>query len=762
MTTSTDTTGGSFLGNSVKRREDPALLRGQRHYSGDLTAPRMLHAAFVRSQEAHAEILEIDTSLVPDDVIVLTGHDIHNVVPAAHGVPAEFARRVLPTDRVRYVGDIVAMVLAPTERAARDAADLIWLETSSLPVIADVASATDDTAPILFPDAGTNVVDTAVAGNSDDALADAEVIIRQKFVQQRMAAVPLEPAGILATPLNDGRLLVQHGTQDPAGARRVIATALEREPESVRVLVPAVGGGFGAKGSVYAEHVAVAAAAVRLGRPVRWIERRTENLINMVHGRAQTQVVEMGATRDGRVTGLKAHYRLDAGAYPTISATFGKYTMMMSSGVYDIPKMQLSSDSVVTNRTPTGPYRGAGRPEATQMLERMMDLLAHELGMDRVEIRRKNLIAPFTSPRAVSAGINYDSGDYDAALARALERADWDRLIAERDARRAADDPKQLGVGLALYIETTVGVTPKMETGGITVEPDGTIVVRAGGSSHGQGHETTFAQIAADRFQVPMEQVRVVQSDTDAVGDGVAGTYASRTLQLVGSSVSVASDVVLGRARDLAAQLLEADPSDIVVAAGGMGVAGVPGSDIPWSQLAQAAEQRGEPLTADEKFGSADATYPFGAHVSVVEVDTETGWARLVRHISVDDCGNIVNPMLVMGQQHGGIAQGVGQALFEEALFDGDGNPLTANLVGYTVPTAVDLPMFEVDGTTTPTPLNPLGAKGVGEAGTLGSTPAIHSAVMDALAPLGVRHIDLPLTPSKIWTAIVGGVRSEE
>ncbi len=748
------TSGGSILGHAVKRREDPDLVRGRRAYTGDLTAAGMLHAAFVRASVAHGLITGIDTSMVPDGATVFTQDDLGISITPPPMISTDFSRPVLVSRHVRYVGDPIAVVLASSERAAVDAAGQVWVDIDPLPPVTDPERALDPEAPVVFPDAGTNLAWSGTAGNDDDPLAGAEVVISQRLVQQRLAPVPMEPSAIFAQVTNDERLLIQMGTQDPASARRVLATALGREPDSIRIVVPAVGGGFGAKGPTYPEHVVVAALAARLGRPLRWLERRTENMVNMVHGRAQIQYVEMGATRDGRVTGLRARYRNDAGAYPTIAASFGTYTMMMSSGVYDIPKMSLSAEGVVTTLTPVGPYRGAGRPEATQMIERMMDLLAAELGLDPVEVRRRNLIKPFDGPRPVQSGISYDSGDYARALDHALAAADWPAWTAERDRRRVNRDPRLLGVGVSTYIETTIGVTPKMESGGVTVAPDGTIVVRAGGSSHGQGHQTTFAQIAAARFNVPMDRVVVIQSDTDAVPDGVAGTYASRTLQLVGSSVSVASDRVLERARDLAGRLLEAAPADLVPVGDGLGVAGVPGAEVTWARLAEAALDEDDPLEADEAFGSADATYPFGAHVAVVEVDRETGWVRLLRHLSLDDCGYVINPMLVIGQQHGGVAQGVGQALFEEARFDPDGNPLTGNLVGYTVPTAVDLPMIDTARTVTPSPLNPLGAKGVGEAGTLGSTPAIHSAAMDALQPLGVRHIDLPLTPDRVWAAI--------
>lgn len=757
MTRINDTTSGSLLGNAVKRREDPALIRGERHYSGDLVRPDMLHVAFVRSSVPYGRITDIDATAVPSTVTLYTGHDLTSVVVPPPVVPEVFARPVLVRDTVHYVGDLVAMVVGPDERGVHDIASDVWVDYETLDGIAHIERALDEDAPIVFPEAGTNLVWSETAGNSEDPLGDAEITLSQRLVQQRLAPLPMETAGILAEPDGSGGLVIRFGTQDPSNARRVFARSLGIDPDKVRIIVPAVGGGFGAKGSTYPEHVAVAEVALKTGRPVRWIERRTENLINMVHGRGQVQYVEIGATREGRVTGLKAHFIDDAGGWPTIAAHFGEYTMQMASGVYDIPKVQLSADAVVTTRTPIGAYRGAGRPEAIQMIERMMDLLALELDIDRVEVRRRNLMEPFSTPRPVATGVTYDSGNYVAALDHALDVAGWDALVRDRDARRASGDRMLLGVGVSAYSETTIGITPHAEAGGITVEADGSIIVRAGGSSHGQGHQTTFAQLAAHRFNVPMEKITVVQSDTALVPDGVAGTYASRTIQLAGSAVDTASTTVINRAKNFAADILEANPVDIEVVPGGLGVKGVPGEEVDWAQLAQHAAAHDDPLVDDTLFESADATYPFGAHVAVVEIDQDTGWVRLVKHVAVDDPGNVINPMLVLGQQHGGVAQGIGQALFEDAAFDEHGYPLRGNLVSYTIPTAVDIPMIETGRTVTPTPLNPLGAKGVGECGTLGSTPAIHSAVMDALSPLGIRHIDLPLTPDRVWEAIAGG-----
>jgi carbon-monoxide dehydrogenase large subunit len=746
--------GGSLLGHAVKRREDPALLRGERHYLDDLRQPNMLHAVFIQSPIAHGRIESIDADDLPDGAHIYTGEDLQLTMAPPPVVDQAYVRTVPARDTVRFVGDVVAVVLADSHQSAVDAAEQVWIDYDPLPAIVDVERSLDPDAPILTPGTDTNRVWFQDLNPDLDPLAGAEVIIEQRFVQQRLAAVTMEPGGILAMPDGEGGLLIQLGTQDPVGARRNIAKALGLDAALVRVQVPAVGGGFGAKGPVYPQHVLVAELARRLDRPVHWMETRTENLVNMVHGRAQTQYAKLGATREGRVTGLDLVYLQDLGAYPTIAGVLAKYTLQMSSGVYDIPAIRVHAESRLTNLTPVGPYRGAGRPEAIQMLERMMDLLALELGIDKAEIRRRNLMAPFASPKEVVTGVTYDSGDYEASLDLALELSDYPSLIAERDRRRTAGDRLQLGVGVSTYLETTVGITPPRELGGVRLESDGTVTVFAGGSSHGQAHQTAFSQLVAGIMGIDMDLVTVVQSDTALVPDGVAGTYASRTLQLAGSSVLLAAEKVVSDAKDVAESIMEVSAGDLEVRPGGLGVIGVPGAMVTWQEIAGAAAEQGVELADQQLFESGGSTFPFGTHIAVIEIDMDTGWARLVRHVGVDDCGTILNPMLALGQQHGGVSQGVGQALLEGFLYDGEGNPLTGNLTSYLIPTAVDLPPLEETRMITPSPNNPLGAKGIGEAGTLGATPAVHSAVMDALAPLGIRHIDMPLTPSRVWSAI--------
>jgi carbon-monoxide dehydrogenase large subunit len=684
---------------------------------------------------------------------IFTGDDLRLNPQIPFGVDSGFSRAPLGA-HVRYVGDPLAVVVGGTEMEATDAARTVWAEIESLGAVVDPERALEAGAPLLFPEQGSNLALAESIGD-EGALQGAEVVISQRMVNQRMAPVPMESGAILARPDGSGGLTIWLGTQDPFGARADLAQMLGLSTRAIRVIAPDVGGGFGAKGDAYVEHAVIAEVALRLGRPVRWLESRGENLVNMVHGRNQIQYASLGATRDGRITGLEFRLVADIGAYPAVAAWLPRYTLEMASSTYDIPKIRGSFESVATNTTPCGPYRGAGRPEAIQMVERMIDLLALELGADPVEIRRHNLIKPFRSSHRTATGAVYDSGEYSLALTRVLEMADHAGWIEERNRRRSGNNPLAIGVGVSTYVEVTVGKTPLHDFGSVELLTDGGIRARAGGSSQGQGHRTAFAQIVADRFQVPIERVEVIQGDTFEVPRG-GGTYASRTVQLTGSSLFEAAGAVIDQAREVAADTLEATPDDIVVIPGvGLGVAGSPDTAIEWADLATAANALGgRTLSAEMDFKQDKATYPFGAHMAVVEVDTETGWARLLAHAAVDDCGSIVNPMLFQGQQHGGIAQGAGQALWEHARFDENGYPLTPNLVTYHIPVATDLPSFRVSNTITPTRHNPLGAKGAGEAGTIGSTPAIHSAVMDALAPFGIKHLDMPLTPDKIWQAI--------
>ncbi|MFN8037161.1 MAG: xanthine dehydrogenase family protein molybdopterin-binding subunit [Acidimicrobiia bacterium] len=757
---------GSILGHAVRRVEDPRILLGQAEYFDDLKVPGCAHVAFVRSTIAHALITGIDTSAAAGMPGVLGVYTAGDLGLAPHQsfmmVPATMSRPVLADGRVRFVGDLVVAVLAETRAQAVDAAELVIVDYDPLPVVVDPEAALAPDAPLLFPEHGTNLAVDFHFGDEPTVFDEAEVVVQAKFVNQRLAPVPMEPNGVVVEPNEAGDgFTAWIPTQAPFGVRDSLAGALGLEMHKLRVIAPAVGGGFGAKTPCYPECMVAAKLALMTGRPVKWTETRSENLLSMVHGRAQVQHVELGVKRDGTITGLRAKIVGDGGAYPGVGAFLPFLTHSMAQGVYRIPKIQVDATSAATNTTPTGAYRGAGRPEATQMLERIVDIAATELGLDPVEMRRRNLLPPDAFPLTTVTGANYDVGEYEHALDEALRVAGYDGLRAEQARRRADGDAKQLGIGVSVYVEVTAGGLFK-EFAGVEAEPDGSVVVQVGTSAHGQGHETSFAMIVTELLGVPMEAVKVVQSDTALVSRGL-GTMGSRSLQIAGSAVHRATEAVLARAKQLAAHLLEASAEDIVVHAGaGLGVSGVPASAIGWAELAQAARDDTrrpadmEPALAHAlDFSQGEATYPFGAHVAVVEVDTETGRVELLRHVAVDDCGRILNPLLVAGQQHGGIAQGVAQALFEAVRYDDDGNPLTATLLDYAVPSAAELPSFEASNTETPTPLNPLGAKGIGESGTIGSTPAVHNAVIDALAPYGVRHLDMPLTPEKVWAAIV-------
>ena len=750
----------SVLGHRVERREDPALLTGAAGFMADVVVPGMLHAAFVRSYAAHGVLRDVDLTEAKERPGVVAAYVAADLGlpdipewPRAEGPPRpELARPCLARDRVRYVGEPVAVVVARTAADAADAVEQVVVDIEPLPAVVDPMAAMEPGAPVLFEAFGSNVVlelhpDDPFPGERG-ALEGAEVVARARFVNNRVAPVPMEPNGILAQPAPDGRLDCLVSCQAPFAVRAGIARALGRDEASVRVHTPAVGGGFGAKGGVYPEHLVIAAVADRLGAPVRHVETRSENLVAMSHGRGQVQEIALGARRDGTVVGLEARTVTDVGAYCWRGAIPFRTARLMATGPYRIPRLSLTSLGVVTTTTPIGPYRGAGRPEAAAMLERAMDLLADELGMDPVEVRRRNLLRPDELPIRTHTGAHYDSGDYARALDHVLELAGLDDLRAEQAARRAARGPRQLGVGVSTFVEISGAGA---EYGAVALQADGTVVLATGASPHGQGHETTLAQVVSDVFDVPMTQVVVVHSDTDRVARGT-GTFGSRTGQLAGSAAHRAAEAVVELARRRAADLLEAAPEDVVAVPGGLSVAGVPARGLTWGELAAAAPS-GE-LRAEDDFAQEHGTYPFGAHLAVVAVDVETGRVTLERLVAVDDCGTVVNPMIVAGQVHGGLAQGAAQALFEEVRFDATGNPSTATLADYGMPSAAELPSFELGETVTPSPRNPLGMKGVGESGSVGATAAIQNAVVDALRPYGVRHVDMPLTAERVWRAI--------
>jgi carbon-monoxide dehydrogenase large subunit len=748
---------GSLLGNAVRRVEDPDLITGRSTYVDDLRIPGTAHAVFVRSSFAHARITGIDTAEAERSPGVLAVHTSRTLgtdpVPPFAEVNAACGHPPLAHGAVRYVGDPVALVVAETRAQALDAAELVDVDYEELPVVADMELALADDAPLQFPEIGSNIAASVRNDDGSDPFDGADVVVRARIENQRIATAPIEGNAILADPRPEGeaRLTIHVATQQPHMARDLLAKFTGLDPQQIRVVVPHVGGAFGGKAGISYGHAAVVAAARELGRPVAWTETRSEAMLSM-QGRGQVQFAELGLTRDGKIVGLRARVIGDCGAYAGFGGVLAVGpTHIMAQGPYEIPQLRYSAIAALTNTAPNGAFRGAGRPEATAMLERLLDLAADELDLAPEEIRRVNLIPKDAFPYATRTGLTYDVGDYELALIEALRVADVDGARAEQQRRRESGAVRQLGIGISTYVEITgFGGT---ELGSVRIEPDGSAVVMSGTSAHGQGHATSFAMIVSDRLGIPMDRIRYVQSDTFVVPTG-GGTGGSRSLQLGGSAVSAAARDVHDQAVKLAARLLEADVSDIEVVEGGLGVLGVPDARISWVELAAKAQEEGGTLRADLDVPQDGATFPFGAHVSIVEVDTETGHVTPLRHVAVDDCGRILNPMIVTGQQHGGVVQGMSQALWEEFVYDAAGNPLTSTFADYTMPTTADTISLETSNTETPTPLNELGAKGIGESGTIGSTPAVQNAVIDAVSHLGVRHIDMPCTPQRVWTAI--------
>ena len=758
---------GSILGTRVLRTEDPELLLGLAQYVGDLDLGNQLHVVFVRSEMAHALITGIDTAAAqaaPGVVAVWTAADLGiDAFQSMAKVHDDFARPALAGDRVRFVGEAIVAVVADTVTQAKDAADMVIVDYEPLRAAVTAEAALADDAPVLFEGHGDNIAVATTDPVNADLFADADVIVRGRYVNQRMAVAPMEPHGAAAAIGDDGRLLVYGSTQMPHLLHRLIATALAMEPSEIRVVTPLVGGGFGGKAGLYPEQVVVAAAAKRLKRPVVWAATRSEDMVALSHSRGQIQYVELGCKRDGTFTGLRVRLVGDGGAYPGLGSFLPSGTRRMSNGTYRFSGIQFDVVVAATNTTPMGAYRGAGRPEATALLERIVDQAAIELGIDPIELRRRNLLADDVFPFTTLTGITYDSGAYSTPLDAVARWAGYDELRREQAARRANGDRMLMGIGVSTYVEITAGGGTS-EYGAVEVHDDGSATVMAGTSAHGQGHQTAFAMIVSDQTGIPIDRVRLLAVDTDLVRSG-GGTGGSRSLQLGGSAVLRATESLVDKAKHLAAHLLEADIGDIVVdtATGTVGVAGVPSTGLDWAALATAAATADGVvdhsdgtlgLAAQLDFHQGEATFPFGAHIAVVEVDQDTGKVTLVRHIAVDDCGTVLNPLLVEGQQHGGVAAGISQTLYEQVIYDDDGNPLTGNFMDYAIPSAAEFPSFEVHSTETPTPLNPLGAKGIGEASTIGSTPAVQNAVIDALAHLGVRHIDLPCTSQTVWQTI--------
>ncbi len=750
----------SILGNRVLRKEDGRFLRGQGTYVENLPLEGAVSLTFVRSPFAHAKITSVDTSATADipNVEVLTGADVDVAPIAPPPIPLiepRMLRPVVAKDVVRFVGEIVAVVISDDRTTGVDAAELVMVDYDPLPAVVDADEAAKDEL-LLFPDVGTNIAVNVGPPEDDETLFDGcDVIVTDTLVSPRMAGCPLEVRSAAAEVGADGRTTAWLSTQVPHQDQLGIAGTLGMELSDLRVIAPDVGGGFGVKAHFGPEELLVVWLAQRLGKPVRWTESRTESMISLAHGRAQRHHMKLGGTKDGKVLAIKADVLQDAGAYPTVGAFLPVLTSTLMSGVYAIPKIEVHGRGVVTNTTPVTTFRGAGRPEASQSLERMMDLFAAEIGMDPIEVRRKNFIPKDAFPYKTATGATYDSGDYEGALDLALRAIDYDALRAEQKRRREADVTMELGVGISTYTEITNPVA-EAEFGEVEITEDGAAIVRTGSFSHGQGHETTFAMIASERLGLPIEKIDVVKGDTDAVAQGT-GTYGSKSTQIGGAAARGASDDVVKQAKELVAEYLEANVDDIELdtARGAFHVTGSAEPSLDWAELASRAAGDGklEELKAQHEFG-APPTFPFGAHIAVVDVDTETGVVDLKRLVAVDDAGTLINPLIVEGQVHGGIATGVAQALYEEFVFDEEGNPMTSTFLGYAFPAAADLPSWETIEMVTPTPTNPLGAKGIGESGTIGSTQAVLNAVVDALSPHGVKHVDLPCNGENVWRAL--------
>jgi carbon-monoxide dehydrogenase large subunit len=750
----------TIVGTPVHRVEDNRLLVGQARYVDNLRHPALTgaaHAAFVRCPMAHARIVRVDVEAArtaPGVLAVFTGADV-DLGPPPPGGPGpsqpEMDQADLATDTVRYAGEAVAVVIAEDQYLAADAAGLVDVEYAPLPALTSVeASLAGET--LLFPDRGSNLAFESGDAGDDDLFDGCEVVVTQQITNQRLAPVPMETRAAACAPTDDGGLVLWVSTQGPHAIRDQLAGRLGLVPGQLRVVAPDVGGGFGAKMGVPGEVAVLCFAARRLGRAVRWTETRSESMVAMTHGRGQLQTVTIGGSRDGTVLAYRLDALLDAGGYPRSGAWLAMPTVWMASGAYAIPKLVARVRSVLTTTTPTGPYRGAGRPEAAAAIERAVDLFAAEIGMDPADVRRRNLVRPEAFPHKTPTGMEYDTGDYPAALEAVLNAGDYPALRAEQARRRAAGGSVQLGIGLSSYVEVT-GLGGE-EHGRLELDTDGSVTAYVGTSPHGQGHETTFSMIVAEKLGVPLERVTVKFGDTEALAQG-GGTFGSRSLQLGGSAMYEATDLLCAEALPLAAAELGVDERDVALdlTAGRWRVTSDPERGLTWAELATRAHP-GTGFVVEAKYALPKLTFTFGAHLAVVEVDLETGKATLVRFVAVDDAGRIINPLLFDGQRHGGIAQGVGQALYEEMCYDEAGNPVTVTLADYTMPTAADLPNFELISRETPTPNNPLGAKGIGEAGTIGAVPAVQNAVVDAVSHLGVRHIDMPLTPERIWRAI--------
>ncbi|MGQ0839339.1 xanthine dehydrogenase family protein molybdopterin-binding subunit [Actinokineospora sp.] len=778
------------VGKARLRKEDARLITGRTRWTDNLTLPGLLHIEFLRSPSAHARIVSIDTTEAknkPGVIAVLTGADIaaeQGSLPCAWPITPDMKAPPAPSlavDTVNFAGEAVAVVVARTKYEARDALEAIEIDYEDLPVVLDMAAAVADDADLVHADLGTNksalwVFDSAAAGTGGDveeAIAGAEVLIERTYRQQRLIPAFMEPRSVLVDPTGE-QITMWSATQVPHILRLMLALTTGVPEHKIRVIAPDVGGGFGGKLQVTPEEVVTLVVAKRLGKPVKWTESRSESLVSAHHGRDQIQKLTLAAKSDGTVTGLKVELLADMGAYLRL-VTPGVPILgaFMFNAIYKFPAYHFACTNVFTNKTPTDAYRGAGRPEATFAIERLMDELAVELGVDPLEIREKNWIKHEEFPFTSVCGLQYDSGNYEAATAKAKELFDYDGLRAEQKQRRESGDTMQLGIGISTFTEMC-GLAPSRVLGSlaygaggwehaaIRMLPSGKVEVVTGSSAHGQGHETAWSQIVADQLGVPFEDIEVLHGDTQTSPKGL-DTYGSRSLTVGAMAVLKAGDKVIEKARRIAAHMMECAEDDLEFAGGKFTVKGTEKAtgitDIALAVFAAHDLPDGvEPsLDSEATYDPENFSFPHGTHLCAVDVDTETGFVKIRKYVCVDDIGTVVNPVIVEGQVHGGLAQGLAQALYEEAVYDESGTLTTGTLADYLVPSAMDLPHFITGRTETPSTTNQLGVKGVGEAGTIASTPAVVNAVVDAVRQFGVNDIEMPCTPMRVWTAINGG-----
>jgi len=769
----------NWVGKKLKRKEDPRLIQGISHYTDDFKMTGMLYCVLVRSPHAHAKVLGIKTDAaraLAGVVAVYTSADTAAIgmVPCAIQMPDLKVPKhpVLATDRVRYVGEPVVAIVAEDIYIAQDAADLIEVDYEALPVVVDLEKALSDDTAYVHEEFKSNRAFTHVLknGDIDQAFQKADRVVRQRMQNQRLAPIAMETRGVLAEYLpGENRLTVWSSTQIPHLLKTQISLMVGLPETAVRVIAPEVGGGFGSKLNVYAEEGIVPWLAMKLGRPIKWSESRRENFVATIHGRDTVNDVELALAQDGTVLGLKVRILADLGAYhQLLTPLIPQLTALMLAGCYKFPVMDIEIIGVFTNKMSTDAYRGAGRPEATYIVERIMDIAAHEIGIDSAEFRKKSLPQPAEFPFTTVTGLTYDSAKYQEALRKALELAGYEDLRARQKA--GLKEGKYYGIGVSTYVEICAigpsAATPAggWESGTVRIEPTGKVTLLTGASPHGQGEETTFAQLIADELGIDPDDVNVVHGDTLAVPYGI-GTFGSRATAVGGTAAYLATQKLKAKMAALAGHLLGAPAADITIARGSLNAKN--GKSISYGDLVLSAyTARNIPagfepgLEATHFFEPSNFTFPFGTHIAAVEVDIETGEVKLEKYIAVDDCGNVINPLIVDGQIHGGIVQGLGQAMWEELVYNEDCQLVTGSLMDYAIPKAHFFPEFTLDRTVTPSPVNPMGVKGVGEAGTIGSTPCMVNAVCDALSSLGVRHIEMPLKPERVWKAITSASKT--